>query len=118
MPRDHALTENINNKEMKRFYKILILGAGLLSGLVPQVARSSGTNVIVERQVKDDVRKPIENRHAILIGGLPVLSDRIYGNFGMTPKEYGIRYGNGASRKAKVNRKHRCHIQKLKRSRG
>ncbi|MDM1048051.1 hypothetical protein [Sphingobacterium hotanense] len=103
---------------MKRFYKILILGAGMLSGLVPQMARSSATNVIVERQVKDDIRKPIENRQVILIGGLPVMSDRIYGTFGMTPKEYGIRYGNGASRKAKVNRNHRRHIQKLKKSRG
>ena len=90
----------------------------MLSGLVPQMARSSGTHVIVERQVRDDVRKPIENKQAILFGGLPVMTDRIYGTFGMSPKEYGIRYGNGASRKAKINRKHRCHIQKLKRSRG
>lgn len=103
---------------MKRFYKILILGAGMLSGLVPHMARSSGSNVMIERHVKDDVRKSIDDRKASMIGGLPVLTDGIYGNFGMTPKQYGIRYGNGASRKARVNRKHRCHIQKLKRSRG
>lgn len=103
---------------MKRFYKILILGAGMLSGLVPHMARSSGSNVMIERQVKDDVRKSIDDRKASMIGGLPVLTNSIYGNFGMTPKQYGIRYGNGASRKARVNRKHRCHIQKLKRSRG
>jgi len=111
---DSALTENINIKEMKRFYKILILGAGMLSGLVPQMARSSGTHVIVERQVRDDVRKPIENSQAVLIGGLPLMTERIYGTSGMTPKQYGILFGNGASRKPRVNRNHRKHFHKLK----
>lgn len=38
------------------------------------------------------------------IGGLDLVTEYYGGVFGLTPKEYGLRYGTGASRKHKSNR--------------
>lgn len=46
-------------------------------------------------------------------GGLDVLYEG--GNFGLTPMQYGMRYGNGKSRKIKHNRLRYSHNAKVNR---
>lgn len=46
-------------------------------------------------------------------GGLGLFPS--YGNFGLTPKEYGLRFGNGRSRKGKTNYQRLAHNAKLSR---
>ena len=47
------------------------------------------------------------------IGGLDIIE--VNGGYGMSPMEYGMRYGNGSSRNGKHNRLRYSHNAKLKR---
>lgn len=101
---------------MKRFFKALLLGAGILTAISPQVAKSSDTGATIQRQIKNDIVTYKKQHHVRFVGGLPLVTEVVRSSFGMTPKEYGIRYGNGACRKCKSNKKHRSHLHKIKSS--
>jgi DNA-binding transcriptional regulator YiaG len=45
------------------------------------------------------------------IGGIPI--EHLRPNYGMSPKEYGQRYGTGKNRKHKSNRKRYAHNSKV-----
>ncbi|WP_410221928.1 hypothetical protein [Pedobacter sp.] len=47
-----------------------------------------------------------------VVGGLDLVQ---VGEYGMSPKEYGLRYGNGKSRKGKTNFKKLSHQNKVRR---
>ncbi|SMG35544.1 hypothetical protein [Sphingobacterium psychroaquaticum] len=98
---------------MKKLFKTILIGAGLVSALAPQVVKSK-IDIVVERQVINET-KPLK-RHQItnVFGGIPVLTEHYGGVFGLTPKEYGQRYGNGNSRKPKTNKIHRSFKIKQK----
>lgn len=99
---------------MKKLFTTLLIGAGLATALAPKVAQASQTG-IVERQIINDIQKPTKKRSVTnFIGGLPLVTEYQYTNFGLTPKEYGLRFGNGNSRKKKTNKKHRSHLFKFK----
>lgn len=98
---------------MKKALKKIAIVTGLATALAPQVAPAQN-NTVIERQAVNDM-KPTK-KHSITnhIGGLPLVTE-YYGNPpGLTPKQYGILYGNGKSRKQKINKKHRSHLAKLK----
>ncbi len=44
------------------------------------------------------------------VGGIPLMQT---GVFGLTPREYGLRFGNGASRKSKSNYLRMAHNSKV-----
>lgn len=61
----------------------------------------------------------ISTRHRSVIaqaGGLDVIREG--GVFGMTPMQYGMRFGNGKSRKGKVNYARMSHNAKVSKRRG
>lgn len=53
------------------------------------------------------------NNIAEIIQLLEDYKRKILSSPGMTPKEYGIRFGNGKSRKHKTNKKHRSHLHRI-----
>lgn len=97
---------------MKKTFNTILIGAGLMIGLAPLTAQTSGYSI------KRQAINQIESKKATVVktyfGGLPLVTE-YYGNpCGLTPKEYGIRYANGKSRKVKTNKRHRSHQLKLK----
>lgn len=99
---------------MKKLFKTLLIGASVIVGIAPAITKANQANT-VERHIINDLYSP-KAKYSITnhIGGLPLVTE-YYGNPpGLTPKEYGIRHGNGKSRKGKVNKKHRSHLMKIK----
>jgi len=97
-----------------------MLGAGFamaLAGLTG-AAQAGQVNVpvnTVQGEIKGTPAKHSTRRQSIenVIGGLPLVS--YIPDYGMSPKEYGIRYGDGSSRKGKLNKLRLSHDAKLKR---
>lgn len=98
---------------MKKSLKTILIGVALTTALTPQVAQSSQHNVTVERQVYNN--KPITVKKSTIkqIGGLDLVTEFTGKPFGLTPKEYGIRFGNGRSKKSKINKIQRSHLYKV-----
>lgn len=100
---------------MKR-NKLSMLGAGFaiaLAGLTGTVqAAQPLTQTTTQNEIKATPAKGVEReaRKVHSVGGLDLMQ---VGNYGMSPKEYGIRYGNGGSKKS--NRLRLSHNAKLKR---
>jgi hypothetical protein len=61
-------------------------------------------------QPRKSVSRKIVAQHS---GGLDIIHEG--GDYGMSPKQYGLSYGNGKSRKVKHNRLRYSHNAKLKR---
>lgn len=100
---------------MKRLFKTLLIGASLITGLTPVLSKSANYHKL-ERHVYNDIKKPQAKTHTFQIGGIPLVTE-YYGSIpGLTPKEYGMLYGNGKSKKYKTNKRHRSFRAKLKRS--
>jgi hypothetical protein len=107
----------------RNFTKGLLAGAMAMAGLgtvglAQGAAKLDNNAVTVSANSKaTTVRK--ESKGAVKInpmtGGLDMTSP-IGHNFGMTPKEYGMRYGNGGSKRSNMNRY--SHNAKLKRRKG
>lgn len=94
---------------MKTLFKHLIIGIGLAS-----IAISTGVHAIGKQPISLNAKS---NNLAEVYEELKgYKSSKIIYAPGLTPKEYGILYGNGNSRKAKTNKKHRSFKAKLKRS--
>lgn len=88
---------------MQKLFKTLLIEAGLATGLAPLLLSAANCNN-TERYIYNDIKKPQLKNHAFQFGGIPLIT-AYYGNpSGLTPKEYGILYGNGKSRKVKTNR--------------
>jgi hypothetical protein len=96
----------------------LIAGALALAGLgaSAQVTQTLATKTGNEIQATAKTREA-KKKFGInnLTGGLDM--PRHYGMFGMTPKEYGIRFGTGKSKKWKSNRNRYAHNAKVSRRR-
>lgn len=99
-----------------------MLGAGIALSLagavgIGQVAQTT-TAPIQTEQGKSDFKatppKQREKKTRIVneIGGIPLMQT---GEFGLTPREYGMRFGNGASRKGKNNFQRMAHNAKVSR---
>lgn len=69
-------------------------------------------------EMKGTVPTKQTNKKQIIsqVGGLDIIG--MGGRFGMTPKEYGMIYGNGKSRKGKVNFARMSHNAKVSKRRG
>ena len=85
---------------------------GTAQATAPYVPTTQGN---AQRDAKATPAKHTSRRQTIeeLIGGVPLVS--MLPDYGMSPKEYGIRYGNGASRKGKSNRLRNGHNAKVAR---
>lgn len=80
-----------------------------------QVSQSAQQHINSNSEIK---ATPVNRRKTKMnivneVGGVPLES--YMPNYGMSPKEYGIRYGNGNSRRPKHNRLRYSHNAKLKR---
>lgn len=88
---------------MKSSRKSLLVGAMALAGLagVGQVqsaqASASPNTLETSATARASKEKTIQQKNKIVneVGGIPIVSEGR--QFGMTPKEYGMRYGNGGS---------------------
>ena len=98
----------------KAISKILIIGTGVLSSILPGTLHSKESHVIVERQMINKLNPDKKHNSIMSFGGLPLVSEYFHHHPSMTPKQYGMLYGNGKSRKDKINRKHRAHFYKIK----
>jgi hypothetical protein len=107
----------------RNFTKGLLTGAMALAGLgavglAQGAAKVDNNAVAVNANSKaTTVRKETKGAIKInpLTGGLD-MENPIGHNFGMTPKEYGMRYGNGGSKHSNMNKY--SHNAKLKRRKG
>lgn len=70
------------------------------AGIVKQVNEIKTSHEQKQTATKETVSKKV-TRHNVNGSGLDMV--RIGGDYGMSPKEYGIRFGNGRSKKSKVN---------------
>ncbi|WP_164126102.1 hypothetical protein [Sphingobacterium luzhongxinii] len=94
---------------MKTLFKHLIIGIGIAS-----LAISTGVHATGKQPISLNVKSNnLAEVHEELKG---YKSSRIIYVPGLTPKEYGMLYGNGKSKKYKTNKKHRSFKAKLKRS--
>lgn len=94
---------------MKNTFKILVVGAGIFAfstALTTMAAQkdvpiilSTKSNHIAENAWQFEIPKPLYR--------YPV---------GLTPKEYGMLYGNGKCRKYKTNKKHRSRLLRIRTS--
>lgn len=89
---------------MKKLFKALLIGAGIMTAIAPTVTKAAHGLTIVERHIINDLQTP-KAKYSITnyIGGLPLVIEYTGGTYGLSPKEYGIRFGNGKSRKHKSN---------------
>lgn len=105
----------------RNFMKGAMLGAMALAGLggsqstLAATAKANTDNTAIIANSKATTVKK-EKKGAIkvnpLTGGLD-MTPPIPGKFGLTPKEYGMRYGNGNSRKGKTNYTRMSHNAKV-----
>lgn len=66
-------------------------------------------------EIKATTKRKMNVKHKVVkedIGGLDLMG---YGDYGLSPKEYGLRFGTGKSRENKSNRLRYSHNAKLKR---
>lgn len=87
---------------MKTRFKTLLIGVALIAGLTPALT-TTAQNTKVERHAYIDTKPAKTYAYTTHFGGIPLVTE-YYGTPGLTPKEYGLRYGNGNSRKVKTNR--------------
>lgn len=97
-----------------------MLGAGIALSLAAAMGAGQiggATTVPVQtEQGKSDFKatppKQREKKTKIVneIGGIPLMQT---GEFGLTPREYGMRFGTGASRKGKNNFQRMAHNAKV-----
>lgn len=103
--------------------KLLVIGlATALASLAGtgQVAQSAQAPVSTQQTVELKGTEAKIRKHAtksvLHSGGMDIVQHD--NGYGMSPKEYGIRYGNGNSRKVKHNRLRHSHNAKVKKRRG
>lgn len=79
---------------------------------MPTMVNSQNRIASNAKQKSTAIQAP-QQRNTIVneIGGIPFAS--VFPNYGMSPKEYGMRYGNGGSKK--INRLRCAHNAKVKR---
>lgn len=106
---------------MKARKMIATIGVGaatMAMSLGAQVAPVNQTNqTTVQQEVKATPReekvRQMHTKHNVGGSGLDLVTH--WPNVGLSPKEYGIRYGDGKSRKGKANKLHLKHGYKIKR---
>jgi hypothetical protein len=79
------------------------------------VNQQQQTRNLPTQEIKSTAPRKSVSRKSIIAqaGGLDVVLEG--GVFGLTPKQYGMRFGNGKSRLGKVNKLRLSHNAKLKR---
>lgn len=100
--------------------RIGLLGAGIALSIASalgtaQVAQSVGEPSQTYQNKSDFKSTPPKQRERKTrlvneVGGIPLMQT---GEFGLTPREYGLRFGNGASRKGKKNFLRMAHNSKV-----
>ena len=83
-----------------------LAGAGQVSAASTNMSTYQATTQAKEARKKGSI---------FGIGSIPGMGSMSGGQFGLTPKEYGMRFGTGASRKGKSNRLRYATNAKLKR---
>lgn len=105
----------------RNFMKSLVLGAAGMAGLTvggqlasAKMVDKTSTPTEVYKATPEKKRKAGKQKISInpLTGGL-VMPPAYPGQFGLSPKEYGMRYGNGGSKRS--NRNRYAHNAKVKR---
>lgn len=111
---------------MKKSNKLAFIGAGFAMAVAslglatsPKMNYANRAVVIEQNQTANNTKalaaKVIANHRIVRenVGGLDLVQS---GEYGMSPKEYGLRFGNGKSKKGKTNFNRMSHNAKLKRS--
>jgi hypothetical protein len=104
---------------MKRGSKSTLLAAMLFGGLLgsAQAIQPIATQnaKIQNQEIKSTKTGAIRETNKVIrnVGSIPIVT--YFPNFGLSPKEYGMIFGNGKSRKGKVNYARMSHNAKLKR---
>ncbi len=90
------------------------LAAAALAGSTPSATFAAARTETVQQQQKATAQRAVERYRFARqnLGGLDLVQ---VGVFGMTPKEYGLRFGSGKGRKGRTNLLRCSHNAKLKR---
>lgn len=96
---------------MKNLTKAILLGAGIATAAAPNAVKADQQTTVTRHVIREEDEDEREERFVTerryTIGSVPIVEE-YYGNPpGLSPKEYGIRYGNGKSRIKKSNRLHK-----------
>lgn len=97
--------------------KRLIAYAAALASLVgfgsTSKANTETLNTKTDVSIKADPKSTKRKTTGVVntIGGIPIT--HLFPNYGMSPKEYGQRYGTGKNRKHKSNRQRYAHNSKV-----
>lgn len=99
---------------MKALTKAILLGAGIATAAAPNAVKADQQTTVTRHVIREEEEEEKTKREGrfvtkrqFSIGSVPIVEE-YYGNPpGLSPKEYGIRYGNGKSRKRKSNRLHK-----------
>lgn len=87
------------------------LAAAMMSANPQQSVANQGQKTTYESKATTTQQRRVSKKVVNEIGGIPL--ETYFPQYGMSPKEYGIRYGNGASRKVKTNFKKLSHQAKI-----
>lgn len=94
---------------MKNTFKILVVGAGIL-------AFSTALNTMAAQKDMPIILSTQSNHIPDIIREFEIPKPVYRYPAGLTPKEYGILYGNGKSRKYKTNKKQRSRLLRIRSS--
>lgn len=92
----------------------MMMGAGLSGGTIASAA-SAPTPYVNHSQEMKATAPTLKNKKSRIVnevGGIPLVGH--YPDYGMSPKEYGIRFGHG-NKQSRSNRLRLSHNAKLKR---
>lgn len=104
----------MKKQSFKRIFGAASIGfASLALAFNPQTAIANGhAQNIKEVKATANGQRKVQNKVVREVGGLPIVT--VGGAYGMSPKEYGIRFGHG-NKKGKTNFLRLAHNAKLKR---
>ena len=102
-------------KRKPTFGKLGIGFALALAGLAGTAQPTALVKQHTHQEQQKATAKRLVEKHRLVrenVGGLDLIQR---GEYGMSPKEYGLRFGNGKSRKGKTNFNKVSHSYKVKR---
>lgn len=97
---------------------IVVAAAAIAMSLNAQAnAPAQANHTTIQQEVKATPReeKVVKKTVQSNVGGSGLDLHTHFPDYGLSPKEYGMRYGNGKSRKGKTNKLHVKHSYKVKR---
>ena len=105
----------MKKQSFKNVSKAAIVGLATAFGIGQPSSTMANNMPALQQEIKavKEARRQTQKQAAEEIGGIPLKYEGII--YGLSPKEYGIKFGHGNKRKGKTNFLRLAHNAKLKR---